>query len=218
LNYDEAQADDILSEAFALYSVEQVGEQLIRPSLVEIGERWHRAQLTVTVERFATNYTVQRLSALLRTVANPVSKPLIWVGCAPREFHEVGILLLAVYLRRAGFHVQYLGQNLYEKDLIQDVRKNRPDMLLLSASSQEGAEGLRQLALQLAQLEAPNVIVGYGGRIFNQIPELSYGIPGVFLGQSAQEAIETIGKLLYSPNVVLHMPNKPSGRASADHA
>ena len=90
LAYQEDGAEAVLAHAFALYSIEQVGEEVIMPVLVEIGDRWHRGLLSVTREHYATNYLIQRLAALLRTVPNATNTPLIWVGCAPDEQHEIG--------------------------------------------------------------------------------------------------------------------------------
>ncbi|MEJ5197847.1 MAG: MerR family transcriptional regulator, partial [Anaerolineae bacterium] len=42
LAFQEARAAAILTEAFAIYSIEDVAEEVIAPALVEIGERWHR--------------------------------------------------------------------------------------------------------------------------------------------------------------------------------
>ncbi len=197
LNYNETQAEYIMAEAFALYPIEQVGERLIAPVLVEIGERWHREQVSVTVGHFATNYVLQRLAALLRIVPNIIAGPLIWIGCAPQELHEVGALLVTIYLRRAGFHVQYLGQTLPENDFVQDVRKHKPAMVLLSASTTTSAETIHSLITKLTRIDTPRPIVCYGGRVFNQQPELRDGISGVFLGESAQDAVEIVAELLY---------------------
>lgn len=196
LDYNESTAEKVLAEAFALYPIEQVGEELVVPVLVEIGELWHRGEITVTTEHFSTNYLMQRLMALLRTSNSSAAGPVIWVGCAPNELHEIGALLLTIYLRRAGFYVQYLGGNLPVEDLVGEVKRQLPSMVVFSATSPEAAHGLRKMTHELVQLESPRPIVGYGGRIFNLQPELRSDIAGVFLGHTAQEAIGMIGELL----------------------
>lgn len=196
LGYDEPKAEQVLARAFALYPVETVGEDVIMPVMVEIGERWHRGQLSVTREHYATNYLLQRLAALLRAVPNQHSGALLWIGCAPGELHELGAMLLAIYLRRAGFQVCYLGQDLPEEDLIREAQTVRPAMVLFSASSSGAARALAHLCELLAQLEPPRPIIGYGGRIFNTHPALRDTIAGVFLGATALEAVESVTELL----------------------
>jgi methanogenic corrinoid protein MtbC1 len=196
LNYNEDAAEAVLAHAFALYPIEHVGEQIIAPVLVEIGERWHRGELSITREHYATNYLMQRLAAILRTVPNATAHPLIWVGCAPGELHEIGALLLSIYLRRAGYTVRYLGQNLPVDDLVAEVRLSKPDMVLFSATTIESALHLRPLCESLVDIAPPRPMIGYGGRAFNLRPELRNEIAGVYLGATAVEAVESIAELL----------------------
>ena len=196
INFDEDEAERIVAEAFSMYSVEQVGEKLIMPVLVEIGERWHQGELSVTIEHFASNYLIQRIGTLLRSIPNGTGGPLLWVGCAPSELHEVGTLLLAIYLRRAGYRIHYLGQNLPIEDFANEVKRQQPAILLLSASTIQAAEELGRLTSHLARLGPLAPIIGYGGQIFNRHPELRTNIAGTYMGASAQEAVQHIDKLL----------------------
>lgn len=196
LAYDEGQAEQILAEAFALYPLEMVGELLIMPTLVELGERWHRGELNITREHYATSYLLQRVSAILRALPGAATAPVVWAACAPGEFHEIGLLLLGVYLRRIGYQVHYLGQDLPEADLLAELRQYQPDMILFSASGTESALRLRRLCAQIAEQEPPRPIIGYGGRIFNLQTELRDQMAGVFLGTTAAEAVEMVGELL----------------------
>ena len=74
LSYDENRAEQVLAQAFALYPLEMVGEQLIMPTLVELGERWHRGELNIAREHYATNYLLQRVSAILRALPSMTSR------------------------------------------------------------------------------------------------------------------------------------------------
>lgn len=197
LHFDEAAAEQVMAEAFAMYSVEQVGEEVVTPVLVEIGERWHRRELSVTREHFATNYLLHRLTTLLRAVPNLDHGPLIWVGCAPGELHEGGAVLLAIYLRRAGYLVHYLGQNLPVDDFAAEVQRRQPAMVLFSASTPEGVAGLQEMAARVAAIEPPRPVVGYGGRVFILRPELRDGMGGIYLGDSAQDAANAVRDLLH---------------------
>ncbi len=196
IGFDEVGAENIMAEAFAMYPLEQVGEELVTPVLVEIGERWHRNELSVTREHFATNYLLHRLASLLRTVPNLDGGPTLWVGCAPGELHEGGAILLAIYLRRAGYHIHYLGQNLPVDDFVGEVRRRRPAMVLLSASTAEALPGLKRMAEEIAVLDLPRPVIGYGGRIFVRHPELRDQIPGLYLGDSAQSSLATLKRVL----------------------
>jgi methanogenic corrinoid protein MtbC1 len=105
-------------------------------------------------------------------------------------------VLLALYLRRAGHHIHYLGQNLPIADFIDELRRQRPAMVLFSASTNEAAVGLQKLGRELAALDTPRPMIGYGGRVFAQQPELKELVDGVYLGDSAVEAADAIRELL----------------------
>ena len=75
LLFNEHEAEQVLASAFALYPIEHVGEYVIVPTMVEIGERWHRGELSITREHYATSYLMQRLGAILRVVPNGLQRP-----------------------------------------------------------------------------------------------------------------------------------------------
>jgi MerR family transcriptional regulator, light-induced transcriptional regulator len=196
LAHDEAGAENIISEAFTLYTIEQVGEHLVAPVLIEIGERWHRGEVSITTEHFATSYLLQRMAAILRTLPNQTGGPVIWVGCAPGERHEVGALLLSIYLRRRGYIVHYLGQDVPAIDLAQEMHRHNPALILFSATTVASAEALGQLVSTLNGNGAAPPPIGYGGQIFSKRPDLQAGIAGVYMGASADEAVEMARHLL----------------------
>ena len=204
--FDEAGAEATLSEAFALHPLEAVATEIISPVLVEIGERWHRGEVSTAAEHFASAYLRRRLLALLQAYP-PVGGPLILVACAPGEWHELGALTLALLLRRRGYAVAYLGQNLAaDESLIQEIRRRRPALLCLSASSEATAANLAALARQIAALEPPRPQIVFGGSIFNARPDLHAQVPGLFLAENAAEAVERIAALLAKPAI-------PEGRS-----
>ncbi len=197
LRLREAEAEMVLAEAFTYYPLELVGEMVIAPVLVEIGERWHRGEISITHEHFATAYLQQRLAAFLRMIPAAIGGSLIWVGCPPKEEHEIGAILLTIYLRRAGYQVQYLGKNIPIEDLLVDVQRYRPTLLLLSATTEETVKQLTEMTQALSKLNGPQPIIGYGGRVFHNHPALRDQIHGNYLGDTALEAIEGINQLLH---------------------
>lgn len=201
LSFDEAAAEQILATAFALYPLEQVGERVMLPTMAEIGERWHRGDLSITREHYATSYLLQRLAAIMRTLPAQQEGPEMWVGCAPGELHEMGALMLAIFLRRAGYQVRYLGQDLQVDDLIEEVRRQQPAIVLFSATCMNSAANLRQLCDALASLSGNRPVICYGGRAFNVHPELRDAIAGVYLGATATEAVDGLREIVHRQTI-----------------
>lgn len=196
ISYKDDEADQVLTEAIGSYSIEDIGEQLVTPVLIEIGTRWHNGQLSVAREHYSSNYLRQYLLSLLRSSRQNRYGHTIWTGCAPLEQHEIGAILLSIYLKRAGYQLKYLGQNLPLDELANDLDAERPAMIILSASMAESAQELIFLTNEIAALDIPDCIIGYGGQIFNAKPELRQQVSGIYLGKNALQAVKMTRMLL----------------------
>jgi MerR family transcriptional regulator, light-induced transcriptional regulator len=195
-DFDSTRAEQILGEAFALYPLEEVFLKLVQPVMVEIGEQWHNGKLTVTTEHFATQFIRRKLSSLFNTYNITDGRGLLLIGCAPSEQHDLGALMLAVFLVRHGWQVIYLGAEVPLKDLLDTIRQLQPDMVCMAASTTETALQLLEVGRAISSLSPPYPSFGYGGRAFNLNPLLCQKMPGTFLGKDAQEAVDTVGDIL----------------------
>jgi MerR family transcriptional regulator, light-induced transcriptional regulator len=193
--FNSPQADQILSEAFSIYPLERVLLELVQPAMVEIGERWHRGEINVAVEHFATQFVRRKLASLLSIFEGGARRATIVVGCAPGELHDLGALLSALFLVRRGWHVVYLGPQVPLFDLLETVEAVKPSLVCLSASTMETALELIPVARGLVQAY-PWLHVGYGGRVFNLNPEFRHSMPGIFLGHDARELVDIVVQLL----------------------
>jgi MerR family transcriptional regulator, light-induced transcriptional regulator len=187
--FQEGEAEGLLAEAFALHPVEQVLEQVITPTLVEIGERWHGGEVTVVQEHFATAFLRRRLTALFDVYSNAGSGPLAITGSAPSEWHDVGILLVSLILRRHGWRVIYLGQNVPANPLHWAIGGQRPSLVCLSATTRGSAESLVEVARSIHQLPEPHPRLALGGWAFNNYPELKELFPGAYFAATASEVV-----------------------------
>lgn len=193
--FDLQHSERLLSEAFSLYPFEQVLIELIQPAMIEIGERWHRGEINVAVEHFATQFVRRKLSGLMNVFEGSSHRATIIVGCAPGELHDLGMLMAALFLVRRGWHVVYLGPQVPLVDLLQTIGTVQPSLVCMSASTMETATELALVSR--AVLDAfPQVQFGYGGRVFNLNPEICSSLPGTFLGHDARELVDAVGVML----------------------
>ena len=109
---DPARPTAILAHAFARFSLDDVCLQLIEPSLVEIGERWHAGTLSIGQEHFASGFIRRKLHALLNVYDVVIGHTSIVAACVPGEHHDIGLLILVLALVRRGYRVVYLGADL----------------------------------------------------------------------------------------------------------
>jgi DNA-binding transcriptional MerR regulator/methylmalonyl-CoA mutase cobalamin-binding subunit len=194
--YDELTADEILSEAYSLHPIEKVCVDVVEPVLVKLGQAWAAGTISVSTEHFASNYLRRKLIALLSDGPSTRSGTIA-LGCAPTDLHELGILLLSIFLRRRGWHVVYLGQAVPLEDLAVALPQIKADVLVLASTIVESARHLKPIQHYLDQIvPAQQPVFAYGGPAFNDHPELRAEVPGVFLGDTLQSGMSSIERLM----------------------
>ena len=199
--HDETRAGDLLREVHAIFDLMTVCMEVLVPALREIGDAWYRGDIRVTTEHFASAYLRGKLLSLLQAYPSRRSAPLVLIGCAPMEQHELGSLMLAVLLRSEGFRIEYLGPDIPIEDLADYASYENPGMVILSASSDFSAREMRRMQDMLKKIR-PTPIFGYGGRAFDLNPALRQEIPGNYLGNTLEAAVGAIKALLKSPQKV----------------
>lgn len=190
--FQEPLAEGVLNEAFALYAVDVVAEEIMTPALVEIGERWHLGEVSVAQEHFATAFLRRRLATLFHAYPQPLAGPLAFTAAAPAEWHDVGILLVSMALRRHGWRVLYLGQNMPAEGLVREARKLKPDLICISAATPEGAAGLEPIYRDVMALPEGRPQLAFGGHAFQMHPELAERYPGAKIAQSARGFVDAL--------------------------
>jgi methanogenic corrinoid protein MtbC1 len=195
IKHDESRSGDLLREAHIQFDLMIVFTEVLAPALRQIGEAWYRGEIRVTTEHFASTYLRGKMLSLLQAYPSRRNSPIILIGCAPMEQHELGSLMLAVLLRSEGFRVEFLGPDIPVEDLADYANYENPDMVILSAASEDSARGLRHMQDLLKKIR-PAPIFGYGGRAFDLQPELRKEIPGNYLGSTLEKALNTIKTLL----------------------
>lgn len=198
-SYDEARAENVLAQAFAVYPPEAVCSQLIQKGLEEIGEAWYIGETSVQQEHFASELAVRRLETMLAATPAPTRPSRILVACPPFELHRFAPLLLTLLLRRAGWEAIDLGENVPLERLQKTVEAARPNLVILTAQTLPTAATLLQMANLLNEMGQASA---FGGLIFNRVPSLRERIPGVFLGERLELATEKVEQTLAS----LHPP------------
>jgi DNA-binding transcriptional MerR regulator len=196
VDFDEATADELLSEAYSLHPIEAVCVSVIQAVLAQLGHDWVNGKITVAHEHFASNYLRRKLLALID--AGPSTRPgTIAIGAAPADMHEMGILLLSIFLRRRGWHVVYLGQAVPLEDLPKSLTMLNADVLVLASTVADSARALRGIHVWLDRIPvAQRPAFAFGGPAFNDHPDLVGEVPGTFLGETIQSGVETIERLM----------------------
>ncbi|WP_027891332.1 MerR family transcriptional regulator [Calidithermus chliarophilus] len=190
LQADLEAAERALSESFRLHPLEEVVMEVISPVLGRIGDGWHLGRVSTAQEHLASTYLRGRLQELLNLMGGSLG-PAVVVSTLPGEQHELGGLITALFLRRAGYQVFYLGPNTPLQDLRGFARRVEARAAVLSAVQAVSLESLPQGAL--ADL-APVVVVG--GRAAEGLPGLVERLGARYLGNDPRELADSLARVL----------------------
>lgn len=197
IRHDEFEAEKLLRETFTSFDLKTVLFKILTPCLVDIGEAWVRGEIRITTEHFASAFLRGKLLTLLHAYPYRRNAPLILLGGAPMEQHEIGALMMAVLLRSDGYRVEFLGPDIPLDDLVEHARFEKPDLIILTASTRASALGMIRMQEKVNRLkQIPDF--GYGGLAFNLEPGLRQEVPGIFLGESMDDALAKIAEILGS--------------------
>lgn len=193
MNFNETGAEQTLNQAFSMFPVESVCVEVLQKGMSEIGGLWYENRASVQQEHFASGLAMRRLDALL--IASPApSRPFtVLVGCPTSEWHTFTPLMLALFLRRRGINVIYLGANVPSTRFVETVNIVRANLVILVAQTLASAAYLQHTANALSN---KGITVGYGGRIFNRRPEIHSYIPGHHLGNDVAASIMEVENIL----------------------
>jgi MerR family transcriptional regulator, light-induced transcriptional regulator len=194
-SHNEAEARDIVNAIQSMFDINTIFFEIFQPCLHQIGDAWYRGEIRIATEHFASSFIQGFLMNLLQAFPVYRNAPHLLIGCAPEEFHEIAPLMLSVLLRREGYQVEFLGPDLPSDDLVLYAEDTDADMVILSAGFEETARPLYRMQTKLDALPK-HPKLGFGGRYFTENPNIHQELNGVFLGQTLEEAIQNIQKIM----------------------
>lgn len=193
LAFDEEMADRQVVHALARHAPEQVVIELLQKGLSNVGRLWYEGQATVQQEHFASGVALRRVNALLAAAPAPIRKETVLLACPPGEEHVFPLLLLTLLLRYRGLPASFLGANVPIPQLEHALQNTRPDLFVIAAQTLPAAA----TALHMAHfLSDHDTRMAYGGLVFSRLPALRDKMPGIFLGDNLQAAVQEISTAL----------------------
>ena len=167
-DYRPADCDQLLAMALALLPVSQVVTDVLAPTQVEVGERWHRGQLSIAQERIISAAVRKQLSSVLDTYSRIADGPVMVLSTPAGERHELGILMCALLAAAKNVRCHYLGPDLPAAELATYATRVRADVVVLSVQMTEDLDSMAAQLKQLAQVLPEQVEVWAGGGALQQ--------------------------------------------------
>ena len=163
LEFDRAEADEVYHR-IGSFAIRRVIDDVLLPVLQEIGDGWHRGEVTVAQEHFASAFVREQLITMLnRLESGPVGGPVAVCAGYPGEPHEIGLLAVAVKLALRGFRVAYLGADLPLEELAGILLSRKAELICQSIFTPRSAKELRQYASRLLHMVPGSTVIALGG-------------------------------------------------------
>ena len=197
LDHDTELSDRIIAETLTVYSLEHLILHIISPIMNDIGSKWDQDEISIATEHVVTNYLRHRLLQWMRT-GPPVYKvsPIV-LTCAPGELHEGSLLMLGVLLRRLRWPVLYLGQSISLQGFAAFIDQLQPSTVVFVAMTEQSVQELSEWPTWLPHAyETNEPVICFGGRVFTESPNHINEVSGIFLGNTLEEGITVLDKLL----------------------
>jgi MerR family transcriptional regulator, light-induced transcriptional regulator len=160
---DSQRIESVLDEMFASGTYERVMADHVIPSLHALGDAWAAGRVPVAGEHVASNAVLRRLAAWFQASGpgRDQRRPVL-VGMPPGARHELGGLIFATALRRAGLPVVYLGADLPLDDWIMAVERTDARAVVIGAVMPADATAAISVAAGLRSAR-PELLIAYGG-------------------------------------------------------
>ncbi|XOU94039.1 MAG: helix-turn-helix domain-containing protein [Candidatus Kerfeldbacteria bacterium] len=132
---DNTKAIQLLEKQFLSgASIINILKTIITPTLRHLGQEWTKNNITVFDEhRISFNMRVHlmRLDQLIPDKTTNKSLNTI-LACAPGEYHELPLQLVALIFKLNGWYTHILGVNIKIVDLLKTAKKIKPEVIVIS--------------------------------------------------------------------------------------
>lgn len=197
LGGDARQAVDV---ALELLDAGVPGETVIADLLAvaqrQVGDRWHRNELSVADEHLATGTASSALHALGSASPRPRRSATVVVTCAEGDWHSLAAHMFAEQLRARGVAVAFLGASTPADHVARFVERHRPYAVAVSCNLPLFYPGVFRLTEAAHAFGLP---VLAGGRALRDHPERAQRLGADASADDIDEAVPVLAGWLDHP-------------------
>jgi excisionase family DNA binding protein len=116
-------------------------------AVAELGLRWRAGTLSIGEEHLASERLARALARVAESLPIPTPAPVALLTCAEGDDHTIGLSLVELVLREAGWSTRWAGRKIPLAEIDRLLGQGQVGLLAVSASEASGdAVGLRRQA------------------------------------------------------------------------
>ena len=186
-------------------SLQELFEDVLMPVQREIGNQWHRGELSIAEEHFCTSTTQHTIAALIERAKERHEAPdipsaergVVAIAACSGNLHDMPLRILAGLFEESGWRVIQLGCDVPPAEVGRAAVAFTVDLVLLSATLSLHLPPLERAILEVRR-ERPETQVLVGGQIFSILPSLSGKVGADGMARSTGDALAQADELVAS--------------------
>ncbi len=168
---EEAAANFFITAHLEGKPLTEIIDRIVCPAMREIGESWHRGEISIAQEHLATRTVISALYKLRSALPVPKMKNRLAVCCAMEgDLHELPTLLAQIAIENEGLEVINFGAATPLYSLADEIARRAPNLVCISAAVINELERLtrdyREFREKTAKLKIPILL---GGSVFEDV-------------------------------------------------
>lgn len=169
--FDPMQVESSVRHAMALGSATSIFENVFRPAMVEIGQRWHDGTFSIGQEHMATQIVETATAAMLRLVQPEDADRTAVLACFADDTHTLSSSGIALHMAAWGFGVVRMGARTPPRAIRQSVEELSPAIVCLSSTVMPPGHRARELVEEYAAAcgNTPWVVGGMAARDLSEL-------------------------------------------------
>lgn len=182
----------VLTDAADVLGVAGCIDDVILPTMRQIGAWWAAGRYTIPQEQITTETVRAWLDERISRAPQPAHADPVLVACGPRDRHTVASEALALLLRTQGWHCRVLGARISADSLMYAVAATPPAAVVVVSHL---ADNRRHALDALEVVQHANIPVFYAGNAFHTRASRE-GVAGTYLGIHIGDASVRICQVL----------------------
>jgi len=153
-------------------SLEDVYIDILQSAMYEVGDLWHRHEITVDKEHYCTSTTQAALSQFYPLIfSQPKHGHRVLTCCVGSELHEMGIRMVSDLFEYHGWDSHYLGSAAPIDAILHSIEEFQPQLVGLSVTMPQHITDCYKLVTEI-QKRFPDLKIAVGGRAFRETDHL----------------------------------------------